>query len=440
MPHAKRKVNANPTKEFFVSMLVKDLLLKQAIIELIDNSIDGARTIRNCDYKGLYIHVKFNGTEFSIEDNCSGISLDLAQNSAFRFGRPKTHKTLDRETTGIFGIGMKRALFKMGNYFEITSATKDESFKIELDVEEWVSDQNQEWDFPFSEYHENQTNQQTGTKILVRNLNKEIKSEFKDPAFEKELIEHIERRVGLSMSYNLEITVNEKQLKGNNVKIIDTEGVHPIIKEYKDTGVYVKIICGIAAREGTKYAPENAGWYIYCNERLIVAADKTSLTTWKDMENKNSGVLFHNDYAPFRGIVFFNSNSPELMPWNTTKTSIDETSHLYLRARENMQEASKAVRIFLDEVRQNAAQSDDGIKETIAQMESIEINAKNAKSILPAKKELSISNIKVKTNPYVTISYKKPKEEVDQVKKVLAVKSNKAVGEKTFDYYVDAEV
>ena len=36
-------VKASPTKEFFVSMLVRDILLKQAIIELIDNSLDGAR-------------------------------------------------------------------------------------------------------------------------------------------------------------------------------------------------------------------------------------------------------------------------------------------------------------------------------------------------------------------------------------------------------------
>lgn len=39
-------VKASPTKEFFVNMLVRDLMLKQAIIELIDNSIDGARNIK----------------------------------------------------------------------------------------------------------------------------------------------------------------------------------------------------------------------------------------------------------------------------------------------------------------------------------------------------------------------------------------------------------
>ena len=42
-------------------MLVRDILLKQAIIELIDNSIDGARNIReNNEYSGLKISVMFD--------------------------------------------------------------------------------------------------------------------------------------------------------------------------------------------------------------------------------------------------------------------------------------------------------------------------------------------------------------------------------------------
>ena len=133
---AEKKVKANPTKEFFVNMLVRDILLKQAIIELIDNSIDGARKIKdNNDFEGLSIEVNFNNEKFSIKDNCGGIPLDVAENYAFRFGRPRTKKVEEAETTGIFGIGMKRALFKLGNFFTINSKTKTTEFEIELDVE-----------------------------------------------------------------------------------------------------------------------------------------------------------------------------------------------------------------------------------------------------------------------------------------------------------------
>ena len=106
-----KMIKANPTREFFVNMLVRDILLKQAIIELIDNSIDGARTInKNSNFEGLKIIVNFDENSFCVQDNCGGIPLDIAQEYAFRFGRPKEKVVSDNETTGIFGIGMKRAL------------------------------------------------------------------------------------------------------------------------------------------------------------------------------------------------------------------------------------------------------------------------------------------------------------------------------------------
>lgn len=148
-------VKASPTKEFFVNMLVRDILLKQAIIELIDNSIDGARNIRkNNQYLGLYIRVGFDKNKFTIEDNCGGIPLDVAANYAFRFGRPKTVENSDTETTGIFGIGMKRALFKIGNNFSIHSITKTTEFQLNLDVKEWLKKDDNDWDFNFSSYED----------------------------------------------------------------------------------------------------------------------------------------------------------------------------------------------------------------------------------------------------------------------------------------------
>ncbi|MGH9433064.1 MAG: hypothetical protein ACRD3T_16150, partial [Terriglobia bacterium] len=39
-------INASPTKEFFISMLTRDIPLTRAIIDLVDNSVDGARRLR----------------------------------------------------------------------------------------------------------------------------------------------------------------------------------------------------------------------------------------------------------------------------------------------------------------------------------------------------------------------------------------------------------
>lgn len=434
-------VKASPTKEFFVNMLVRDILLKQAIIELIDNSIDGARSIRkNNQYSGLKICVKFGKSKFVIEDNCGGIPLDVAANYAFRFGRPKTAESSNTETTGIFGIGMKRALFKIGNNFSIHSTTKTTEFQLNLDVKEWLKKDDSDWDFSFSSYEENMNNSEedTGTKIEVTDLNSEIAAELNSEEFEKEVIEHIQRRVGLDIAYGIAIVVNDKTLVGNNISLIDDEEIKPIKEEYQDGEISVKILSGIAPREGKTYPPEKAGWYIYCNGRLVVAADKTSLTTWKDMENKSSGIVFHNNYAGFRGIVYFSSKQPEKLPWNTTKTGLDETSLVYLRAREKMLEIFKIVRNILDDIRKNTEDKDDGIEETIAKMHGTEMTIENVNKV-KENRVVNIKNVSVITVPNVTINYKKPKEEAEKLKRVLGVKSYREVGEKTFEYYKDAE-
>lgn len=435
-----RVVKANPTKEFFVNMLVRDILLKQAIIELIDNSIDGARSIRkNNEYKGLEIVVRFDRERFEIEDNCGGISVEVAANYAFRFGRPKNAPNSATETTGIFGIGMKRALFKIGKYFSIHSITKTSKFDLELDVEKWLS--KEEWDFEFSSCNDDLDNEEvkTGTKIVVTNLNEDIAGELCSSEFETELIEHIQRRVGLDIAYGIAITVNEKTLVGNNISLINNEeGIKVVKEEYDDDGINVQILGGIAPREGKNYPPEKAGWYIYCNGRLVVAADKSSLTTWKDMENKSSGVVFHNNYAGFRGIVYFSSKQPEKLPWNTTKTGLDETSRVYLRAREKMLEIFKIVKGIIDEIKKSTEEKDDGVEESVAKMQGMEMTVSEIKKV-PQNREMAIKSVKITTEPNVTISYKKPKKDADELKGVLGVKSYKEVGEKTFEYYKDAE-
>ena len=268
-------VKASPTKEFFVSMLVRDILLKQAIIELIDNSLDGARKIRKeSQFSGLNINVNFDGEKFEIIDNCGGIPIDIAEEYAFRFGRPSNIESVGGETTGIFGIGMKRALFKMGNNIVIKSITKNSDFQVTIDVEKWLSPENKEWDFSFDYYNEDvgHSEDEVGTTIIVTKLYKQIGIELSDPDFEKELIEHVERRVGLDIENGIEITINKKAMHGNNVRMISSDEMSPVKESYVDpSGVKVDIIAGIAPKEGNnKHLPENAGWYLYCNGRLKI--------------------------------------------------------------------------------------------------------------------------------------------------------------------------
>ena len=61
-----------PTKAFFVNMLTKDIELEDAVLDLLDNCVDGAlRSVKNQTdherpYEGYYAELTFSGTGFSI--------------------------------------------------------------------------------------------------------------------------------------------------------------------------------------------------------------------------------------------------------------------------------------------------------------------------------------------------------------------------------------
>ena len=156
-------IDGNPTKKFFIEMITRDISIEDAIIDLLDNSIDGANNINPNDYSGLEIELIDNSNEFSIRDNCGGFTLETAQKYAFRFGRPD-EAPISHNTVGRFGIGMKRSLFKMGKHFEVETQNQDNHFIVDVDVEEWsrkqqiVLDENRtprkidDWSFlPFGE-------------------------------------------------------------------------------------------------------------------------------------------------------------------------------------------------------------------------------------------------------------------------------------------------
>lgn len=97
------QAKASPTKAFFVQMLVKDVSLESAILDLVDNCIDGATRLRgDGSYAGLWVKVTVNRDEFVIDDNCGGIDVDLAKNYAFRFGRDPALTTV-REGARLMG-------------------------------------------------------------------------------------------------------------------------------------------------------------------------------------------------------------------------------------------------------------------------------------------------------------------------------------------------
>jgi DNA topoisomerase VI subunit B len=190
MDESKNIIDASPTKELFISMLVKDLELKDAIGDLVDNSVDGSRRMRgNEKYDDLFIKIEATTDCFKITDNCGGIPADLARDYAFRFGRPPNMPTITH-SLGQFGIGMKRALFKLGKKFKIESTSSTSRFVVEVNVDEWKK--LTKWNFTFDDIKEDLPEEDTkgkrGTIITVTDLHEDVAEQFNLGNFISELI------------------------------------------------------------------------------------------------------------------------------------------------------------------------------------------------------------------------------------------------------------
>jgi hypothetical protein len=422
-------VDANPTKDFFIYMITRDIDTKAAIVELIDNAIDGAKRVRkDGNYGGLNISLDFNKDYILIRDNCGGFDVDTAIKYAFKFGRPSNRETEKGFFTGLFGIGMKRALFKLGSKFSVVSTTKTTHFKVEVDVDEWVKED--DWRFPIQDVEESGTfnEDQVGTEIKIEKLHSEQSINFSNPVFENGLLSYIEKYRSVEAENGLEITVNKKTVTFFKEKLIESDNVKCYRNYIHDDDGNIKIIAGIA-HSGE---PENAGWYVFCNGRLVLFADKTNITGWGTEYR-----AYHPSLASFRGYVYFESKDLLKLPWNTTKTSVDITNRLYLMAMEKMREAVEQIGKKTTELKKiyDVNKLDD--IEDIKNAGELLLNHDTIRNL---RKNTDFDIVKIEPKEKMTgISFQVPEEKYNIVKCYMKVTTKKQVGENLFKYYVEME-
>jgi len=422
-------VKGTPTKELFISMLIRDISLTDAISDLVDNCIDGAiRLKKSNNFSGLKVDINISEKYFSIKDNCGGIDKKDAQAYAFRFGRPSGVKPINY-SVGQFGIGMKRALFKMGNNFEIKSIFKNNSFTVKIDVKKWRSDC-KKWNFEFENDNDNKSKLiNCGTEITVTSLKKDVAERFKQSNFISELSQKLELQHLINISKGFTININEHALKANQLKLLNSKKFTTAYSEknYKPfDNMNVKIYSGISKAESTL-----GGWYIFCNNRLIRGPEQTEVTGWG-----NGLPKYHIQYNRFRGFVFFRSKNPDVLPWNTSKNGLDIDSPIFQSVRQDMINLAKPIITFLNKVHtESVDHSRDEMYEEYLEKEMESANLKNYEKVKTGQCFIAPTRKggRIKRNE-ITIRYRKPKDEVNNLKGVFKVSSAASVGEKTFDY------
>lgn len=435
----KPQISAEPTKSFFVEMLTRDIALEQALLDLVDNSIDGAKSRKGDGahpFAGMTVKLEFTKEKFRIIDNCGGFDSETARAYAFRFGKPAgTPRT--PHSIGQFGVGMKRALFKFGHHFEVRSATDADAWAVSVQVPEWESQDG--WNFPWAKFTPNDeiSTEAPGTEINVTELRPEVAGKFSTQRFENVILGLIKSKHREFIAGGLSITVNGHHIDATSLYLLvaDDEKFRPGTDElsFRDElteEIKVRIVVGVG-----QSSPRDAGWYVVCNGRVILEADRRSATGWGLIEEQSNSLVipsYHNQFSRFRGIVSFDSNDSARVPWNTTKTDVDQDNPIWQKTFGRMMEMMRPVITFLNEL---DADIDEHTRDHSPLLDYVS-KARSVKLEELPKQSTFVAPVRgtIKKGPKtIKLQYAKQIEQVEFLMKELSVSSAKAVGERTFE-------
>ncbi len=358
-------------------------------------------------------------------------------------GKPENHKLIDN-SIGRFGIGMKRAFFKLGDNICVKSKAPKSSFSITIPVSTWKKDEDS-WDFHFDSVKSKQKNSPTttGTKIEITELSSDAKESFKKTQFEFELKEEIASEQILNINKGIVIKINGDTIVPPQLTLKFNKDLIPAYWKHtfkhKDSELNVEIFAGVSDEIEIE-----GGWNIFCNDRLILSRDTSTTTGWTGMGG-DGAAKYHQQFWGFRGYVFFNSKKSSSLPWNTTKTGIDPDSSDYLAVRKKMIEMMKDVFLLLN--RQKKEREKDNPEKQ--QILNNKVNSARAVSIIQVIKDKNKLDPKfhfpsvlnaVKESDSKTIRYTVPTVNFNKVKKHIGATNPSDVGSLTFDYYYENEI
>jgi hypothetical protein len=439
-------VAATPAKRFFISMLVRDIELIPAVVDLVDNSVDAARGRAGDDLTDYWVKVDISGDRFEISDNCGGIGVDVARRYAFRFGRPEDFPTTEG-SVGQFGIGMKRALFKIGGEFRVESTTETSRFVIAVDVDQWADDPDPDWSFRFDELVEPYAAaaEELGTRISVEQLHQSVAADFELTSTVGALRSEVRMRHQNALEDGLQISVNNERLGQRPPALLYSNDLTPIHvrNTYGADGRKVEfdLYAGLVAsrsmdpddEDASEFRSSDAGWYLYCNNRLLLAADRTPTTGWGV-----GAAAYHPQYRQFRGYAYLWSDDSSLLPWNTTKTGVDRDSPVFRWAYGQMEDALRAVQTVINRAkkeRQEREPDDRALNTAIQTAEEKPLRDIPESDALKAPRP-----IQAPTPTTQRITYVVDLREFEQTKESLGAPSAAEVGRRTFLYYYEREV
>lgn len=455
--------NLAPVKSFFVSMLTRDIKLEEAILDLLDNCVDGIlrsnkKTTQKKPFAGFWAHIQFNKSSFSISDNCGGIPWALHE-YAFRMGRAAERAPEANGTVGVYGIGMKRAIFKIGRECLMQTQNGVDAYEIHI-TPDWIAKEDH-WRIPTVESSSGM--KQDGTTIVIDSLNDGVKTQFgvDSEAFASTLERLVASHYAFIIDKGFEVTINGVRVAPRPTKLLfdkaasgkSNASIQPFIFETStEDGVEIFMAVGFTRpipsddelldeTYDSKHSALDAGWTVVCNDRAVLYGDKTELTGWGEANVPR----FHNQFIAISGIVEFRSKDASLLPTTTTKRGIDTSSRLYLRTKNKMREGLRMFTDFTNKWKGQAQASKRHVQAAGTPITLEEVKAQAQKVGLrkttrsdPRGRQFApnLPMPKKAESDTCRISFSRPRVDIDRVgRHVLPNESATAskVGEKCFD-------
>ena len=312
---------------FLENTLTKDITPLEALYDLVDNAVDAARerilksrrpkTDRYglpSDYGAYRIRLRVGEKTVAISDNCTGIDEETLAKHAFVTGFVSQHKF----GIGGFGIGLKRALFRLGTKYALFTDTGRAAAEMRFDKAN-LSASSQPLDATRAK-----SSGKTSTLLVIAGLEAGVSHEFAATT-RAALSAHLSRRYGLYVKKGLRICVNGERVRGFGPGIRKSgpvsRGTLHISAKKAGVGIYVE--AGMHedyrltqeadyASAKTGQLTDQYGWYFVCNDRIVRIASRDRNLGWSGS--------WHQEYYGFVGWVRFVAENPELLPWDTKKT------------------------------------------------------------------------------------------------------------------------
>jgi len=180
-----------------------------------------------------------------------------------------------------------------------------------------------------------------GTSITITELHPEVALRIQAGGVPKNILRDAATTYPYFLGNCVTLRVNDAPVSPERIPLGEKDGVVRSANEkFEHKGVHVTLVATIAP--GIR-AAEQAGWYILCNGRAVVRANKDDLTGWgADL------ATFQPKYRSFVGLASFDSDDPLSLPWTTTKRDINRESSVFIQARGVMVAMSKPILTFLN--------------------------------------------------------------------------------------------